>query len=47
VTGPRAITTFAIATCIVAVLACGTKKADEEVISVREFVPSEMQGWKV
>lgn len=46
-TGPRAITTFAIATCIVAVLACGTKKADEEVISVREFVPSEMQGWKV
>lgn len=44
--GPRVITAFAVVTCLAAILACAVDKGDREIIGMREYVPSEMAGWK-
>jgi len=44
---PRLTTAFAVAACFAAILACANKKTDREMIPMDQFVPSEMQGWRV
>jgi len=46
VIGPRLTTAFAVITCLAAMLACAANERDREIISMREYVPSEMNGWK-
>ena len=44
---PRLVTAFAVATCVTAILACANRKTEREMMPMEEFVPSDMQGWRV
>ena len=44
--GPRLTQVFAVVTCLSAILACAADKGDREIISMQEYVPTQINGWK-